>query len=89
MKNLYGYAMSKFLWTSKFKWINPKEFALNKYTSINSKGCVLEVDLEYLRELQELHNDFPLVSDKIEIEREKLSEYQRLSKDCWFIQYSY
>ena len=66
VKNLYGYAMFKFLWTSKFKWINPKEFALNKYTSTSSKGCVLEVDLEYLRELQELHNDFPLVSDKIE-----------------------
>ena len=45
--NLHGYAMSKFLPTSGFKWIDPKEFELNKYTNNNSKGCVLEVDIEY------------------------------------------
>ena len=44
--NLYGYAMSKFLPTSRFKWIDPKEFDLNKYISNSSKGCTLEVDLE-------------------------------------------
>ena len=43
---------------------------MNKYTSNNSKGCVLEVDLEYSKELWELHNDYPLAPDKIEIERE-------------------
>ena len=32
--NLYGYVMSKFLPTSGFKWIDPKEFELNKYTAI-------------------------------------------------------
>ena len=55
--NLYGYAMSKFLPTSGFKWIDPKEFDLNKYTSNSSKVCVLEVDLEYPKELRELHNN--------------------------------
>ena len=39
------------------------------------KGCVLEVDLEYPKELQELHNDYPLVPDKIEMKREMLSDY--------------
>ena len=48
--NLYGYSMSKFLPTNGFKWIGQKEFNLNKYTSNSSKGCVLEVDLEYLEE---------------------------------------
>ena len=62
--------MVKFLPTSGFKWIDPKEFDLNKYTSNSSKGCVLEVDLEYPKELQELHNDYPLAPDKIEIKRE-------------------
>ena len=47
--NLYGYAMSKFLPTRGFKWTDPKEFDLNKYSSNNSKRCVLEVDLEYLK----------------------------------------
>ena len=32
--------------TSGFRWINPKEFDLNKYTSDSSKACVLEVDLD-------------------------------------------
>ena len=43
--NLYVYAMSKFLTTKRFKWIDPKEFDLNKYTSNSSKVCVLEVDI--------------------------------------------
>ena len=55
--------MSKFVETGSFKWIDTKEFDLNKYTSNSSKGCVLEVDLEYakkLQELQELRNDYLL-----------------------------
>ena len=56
--------------------VDPKEFDLNKYTSNSSKVYVLEVDLEYPKELQELHSDYPLALDKIEIKREMLSEYQ-------------
>ena len=62
--NLYGCAMSKFLPTREFKWIDPKQFDLNNYTSNNSKGCVLEVDLEYPKKLRELHNDYLLAPDK-------------------------
>ena len=57
--------MSKFLQTRGFKWIDPKEFDLSKYTSSRIKGCVLEVDLQYPKELGKLHNDYPLVPDKI------------------------
>ena len=67
--------MSKFLPTSGFKRINPKEFDLNKHNNKSSKGCVLEADLEYPKELRELHNDYPVAPDKIEIKREMLSEY--------------
>ena len=42
--------MSKFLPTIGFKWIDPKEFELNIYTSNSSKRCVLKVDLEYLKQ---------------------------------------
>ena len=41
--------MSKFLPTSGLKWIYPKEFDMNKYTSNSSKGCALKV--EYPKEL--------------------------------------
>ena len=74
--NLYDYAMSKFLPTSGFKWIDPNQFDLNKYTSNSSKEFVLDVDLEYLKELWQLHNDYPLAPDKIEIRRQMLSEYK-------------
>ena len=77
--------MSKFLRTNGFKWIDPKEFDLNKYTSNSSKGCVLEVDLEYPTELRELHNDYPLAPDKIEIKREMLSDYQLKIEDLYNI----
>ena len=51
--NLCGYAMSIFLSTGKFKIKDPIEFDLNKYTRNNSKGCVLEVDLQYPKDLRE------------------------------------
>ena len=41
--NLYHYVMSRFLPIRNFKWIHPKEFDLNKYTSNSSKGCVLDI----------------------------------------------
>ena len=49
---------------------------MNKCTSNSSKGFVLEVDLEYPRELRELHNYYPLALDEIEIKREMLSLYK-------------
>ena len=32
-----------------FKWINPKEFDINRYSNNSSTGCVLEVDLCILK----------------------------------------
>ena len=58
---------------------------MNKYTNNNWKGCVLEVDLEYPKELHKLHNDYPLAPDKIEIKREMLSEYQLKIVDLYNI----
>ena len=48
------------------------------------KGSVLEVDLEYPKELHELH-DYPLAADKIEIIRKMLSEYQLKIDDLYNI----
>ena len=58
-RNLYGYAMSKFLPTKGFKWINHNDFDLNRYISNSSEGCVFEEDLEYPKELPELYNNYP------------------------------
>ena len=83
--NLYGYAMFKFIPTTRFEWIDPKEFDLNKYTSNSLEGCVLEVDLEYPQELRELHSDYPLALDKIETKREMLSDYLLQLADLYSI----
>ena len=60
----YGYASSKFFPTNGFKWI---VLDSNKCSSKGSKGCVLKVDLEYPKELNELHNDYTLAPDKTKI----------------------
>ena len=83
--DFYGYATSNFLPTSGFEWNGSKEFHLNKYTSNNLKGCVLEVDLEYPKELRELHINYPLAPDEIEIKREMLPEYQSNISDLFNI----
>ena len=60
-------AISKFLSTIRLKWISSKEFDSNKYSSNTGKGCVLEFVLEYFKEFCELHNDYPLATDKTEM----------------------
>ena len=76
--------MSKFLITGKFKWIHPKEFDSNKYSSNSLKGCVLEVDLEYSNELCESH-DYLFAPEKIQIKKEMLSSYQLKIADFYNI----
>ena len=49
------------------------------------KGFVLEVDLEHPKELRELHNDYPLAPDKIEIKREMFSDHQLKTADHYNI----
>ena len=60
-----------------FKWLNQKEIdklPLNSIGENSSDGYILEVDLEYPDELHNLHNDYPLASEKLEISRNMLSE---------------
>ena len=73
---LCGYAMPKVFPTNILKWVDPQESDQNKYTSNSFNECVSEFDLEYLKELRELNNDYPLAPDKIEIKREMWNDYQ-------------
>ena len=41
----------------------------------SSTGYVLEVDLDYSRELHDIHSDYPLAPEKINMPKEWLSKY--------------
>ncbi len=58
--NLYGWAMSKPLPHKNFKWMNADELK-----DWRSKPCILEVDLEYPKELHDLHNEYPLAPERL------------------------
>ena len=68
--NLYGWAMSQYLPYSGFKWSNQKDidrFDVNSIEENSSISYMVEVDLKYPSELHELHNDYPLAAEKLEI----------------------
>ena len=76
--NLYGWATSQYLPYREFKWLNKKEisrFCLNSISENSLIGCILEVDLEYPDELHNLHNDYPLAPEILEITQNMLSKY--------------
>ena len=47
---------------------------LKNSTWINIAAIVFEIDLEYPKEIQELHNNYPSAPDKIEIKWKMISE---------------
>ena len=75
--NLYGWAMSQFLPTGDFKWLEDTQ-NLNVIDIADDceYGAILEVDLEYLKELHDRHSEYPLAPEKMEIENEMLSSEQ-------------
>ena len=76
--DLYGRAMSQYLSYIGFKWLNQKEidkFDVNLISENSFDGYILEVDLQYPDELHELHNDYPLAPEKLEINYDMLSKY--------------
>ena len=64
--NLYGWAMSQPLPTHGFEWTSEEELK-NWKSHPCSLGCILEVDLEYPKEIHDLHNDYPLAPERLKI----------------------
>ena len=62
--NLYGWAMSKPLPTHGFKWMK-----VNELKTWEKHPCILEVDLEYPKSLHDLHSDYPLAPERIEVNK--------------------
>ena len=83
--NLYGWAMSQKLPTGGFKWIKS-----DKWNSIFKRkegvGYFIECDLEYLENLYDLYNDYPLAPEKIVVQDEWLSPYCKNIKEKFNLQ---
>ena len=64
--NLYGAAMSKKLPKRGFRWI-PNEELVNW----RDMSCIVEVDLEYPKNLHDSHKDLPLAPEKLTVNKVK------------------
>ena len=76
--NLCGWAMSQYLPTGNFNWMTDKEISkidLGKYKKDGKKGLILEVDLEYPRELHDMHNDYSVAPEKVKVMKNMLADY--------------
>ena len=76
--NLYGREMIQYLPHGRFKWLSKKEinvFCLSSISENSSVGYILEVDFEYPSEFHDLHNDYPLAPEKLEISQNMSSKY--------------
>ena len=56
--NLYAWAMRKPLPVGNFRWMKNAE-------NWRKIPCILEVDLEYPKQLDDLHNDYPLAPENL------------------------
>ena len=76
---LYSWAMSQPLPVGNFKWMKKSE--LENWREISSqegRGCILEVDLEYPKELHNLHNDYALAPERI-----VMNKVEKLIPNLW------
>ena len=70
--------MSQYIPYSGFKWLNQKEisgFCLNSISENSFIGYILKVDLQYPDDLHELHNDYQLAPEKLEISQNMLPKH--------------
>jgi hypothetical protein len=83
--NQYGWAMSQFLPTGGFEWVNAEDWTAEKIMNLEDEaevGYIFEVDLEYPKELHDAHDTYPLAPEHLDIQEKMLSNYQKqLAKD--------
>ena len=74
VNNLHGWVMSPKLPINNFEWMKDtfqfNDFIKN-YNWESDQGYFLEIDAQYLEMLFELHNDLPLLPEKMKIKKVK------------------
>ena len=71
--NLYGWAMFQKLPLNDFKWKKnvskfDEEFIKN-HDEDSNRGYIFEVDVEYPKDLHNLHSDFPFLLERMKIKK--------------------
>ena len=65
--------MSQKLPVNGFKWVknvsNIDEDFINNYDKDSDEGYILEVDVEYPKNLHGLHNDLPFLPERVKIDK--------------------
>jgi len=61
--NLYGWAMSQYMPTGGFKWVETKLDGLNNLNDTSPIGRMYEVDVRYPIDLHDKHNDLPFLPE--------------------------
>ena len=73
--NLYGKAMTEKLPVRGFRWMidisKIDEDFVKDYDKNNSKGYILDVDIDYPNKLQNLHSDLPFLPERMVINNNK------------------
>ena len=84
--NLYGWGISRYLPHGEFKWVkNVDSFDLNSISKNSLYGYILKVDLEYPDELHNLHNNYSLAPERLEITYDIFSNYCKKNADKYSI----
>ena len=73
--NLYGWSMSQ-VTGGRICMGPPTIDEVIQTPDDSDEGYIIEVDLEYPKELHALHNDYPLAPETMAIKQEWLSQYQ-------------
>ena len=71
VNNLYGWAIPQKLPVNNFEWINDSsqfiEDFIKNYNGKSDERYFLEVDVQFIGKLHELHNDLPFLFERIKI----------------------
>ncbi|XP_050500966.1 uncharacterized protein LOC126885605 [Diabrotica virgifera virgifera] len=63
VNNLYGWAMGEPLPYGGFEWMDVKDIDVMSVPDDSPVGYMLQVDLDYPRQLHDLHSDFPFAAE--------------------------
>ena len=72
-KNLYGWAMSQPLPVDYFDWVKNlskiDEDVITNYDEDSDERYIFDVDIEYPRELHDLHSDLPFLPERMKVNK--------------------